>query len=121
MADHRDAVDVRQKGIPTVVVGDFNEPSCLDGPAKAIADRNAPLLPFPVNWPATAARPGYTWTSLPGLWREPDVPDRIDLIYHTKQLRTASAQVVGEEADDVDIRISPWPSDHRAVVAEVVY
>jgi len=136
----RDLADVRREGIPAIVVGDFNEPSCLDWTAKAIADRNDPLLPFPVNWPATAAlldagfedayrnahpdvasRPGYTWTSFPGLWREPEVLDRIDLIYHTKQLRTTNAHIVGEEADDVDIRISPWPSDHRAVVAEVVY
>jgi len=136
----RDLADVRREGMPAIVVGDFNEPSCLDWTAKAIAERNAPLLPFPVNWPATAAlmeagfedayrnvhpdvaaRPGYTWTSFPGLWREPEVMDRIDLIYHTPQLRTTDAQVVGEDADDVAIRISPWPSDHRAVVAEVAY
>src|SRR5690606_24940009 len=39
---------------PTILVGDFNEPSCLDWTQEAITQRGDSLLPFAVNWPATA-------------------------------------------------------------------
>ena len=135
----QDISEIRRAGLPIILVGDFNEPSCLDWTAKAIAERNDPTLPFAVNWPATAtllqvgfadayrdiypdvfAKPGYTWTARPGLFRNPEVLDRIDFIYHTKQLKTSDVWVIGEKADDVDIQIEPWPSDHRAVAAEFI-
>lgn len=124
-----------EKGIPTILVGDFNEPSCLDWNQKAIEERADPLLPFPVNWPASAlliengfkdayrtvypnvkSKPGYTWTSKPGLWREPDILDRIDFVFHSNGLTAKQAWLIGEEAADTDIQIKKWPSDHRAVV-----
>lgn len=136
----QDIAPARTFGTPAILVGDFNEPSCLDWTPKAIADRNDPVLPFAVNWPATSllihegffdtyrdvypdvkTKPGYTWTSKPGLFRDPDVLDRIDLIYHTKQFKTKGAWMVGEKAKDVDLQLSDWPSDHRAVVAEFTY
>lgn len=124
---------------PTVLVGDFNEPSCLDWTAEAIRQRGDTLLPFAVNWPATAwlleqgfkdayrevypqvnERPGYTWTSVEGLWRTPEIHDRIDLIYFSGNKLTAkNAWVVGESAELSDVVVIPWPSDHRAVVAEL--
>lgn len=124
---------------PTILVGDFNEPSCLDWTADAIKERGDTLLPFAVHWPATALlinhgfkdayrevypdvaeRPGYTWTSVEGLWRNPEIHDRIDLIYVSKDRFTVrEAVVVGESSPMTDVVIKPWPSDHRAVVVEV--
>lgn len=124
---------------PTILVGDFNEPSYLDWTKQAIKDRGDSLLPFAVRWPATAllaehgiedayrsvhpdvsAKPGYTWTSVEGLWRNPEIHDRIDLILISpKHFSVRSASVVGEESPLSDIVVSPWPSDHRAVVADV--
>ncbi|RQP08942.1 endonuclease/exonuclease/phosphatase family protein [Parapedobacter defluvii] len=124
---------------PTVLVGDFNEPSCLDWTEEAIRQRGDTLLPFAVNWPATALliekgfkdayrevypdvtqRPGYTWTSVEGLWRDPEIHDRIDLIYiRGNKLTAENAWIVGEPATLSDLEVNPWPSDHRAVVAEL--
>ncbi|HWK56664.1 MAG TPA: endonuclease/exonuclease/phosphatase family protein [Parapedobacter sp.] len=124
---------------PTVLVGDFNEPSCLDWTEEAIRNRGDTLLPFAVNWPATALliekgfkdvyrdmypdvkqRPGYTWTSVEGLWRTPEIHDRIDLIYVSKnRFKVIEAQVVGEPSPMTNVVIETWPSDHRAVVAEL--
>lgn len=127
------------KKTPVVLVGDFNEPSCLDWTTQAIRDRNDVQLPFSVNWPASRFllnngykdayrevypnvknKPGYTWTSLPGLWRKPEIPDRIDLIHVSgKTVTVRNAWIVGERSDMTDLVIAPWPSDHRAVVVEI--
>lgn len=127
------------KAYPTVLVGDFNEPSYLDWTAEAIAARADTLLPFAVKWPATALlvdnqfkdayrevypdvkqRPGYTWTSVEGLWRHPEIHDRIDLVYVSKDsFAVREAGIVGEPSPMTDIVIEPWPSDHRAVVIEL--
>ncbi len=125
---------------PVVLVGDFNEPSCLDWTDEAIDRRGDTLLPFAVNWPATALliekgfkdayrevypdvkqRPGYTWTSAKKeFWRDTEIHDRIDLIYISGSKLTAkNAWVVGESAELSDLVVTPWPSDHRAVVAEL--
>ncbi|WP_257670662.1 endonuclease/exonuclease/phosphatase family protein [Parapedobacter tibetensis] len=126
---------------PAILVGDFNEPSCLDWTEKAINERADTLLPFAVNWPATdllikngfqdayreihsdvKQKPGYTWTSVPGLWRTPEIHDRIDLIYISKdKFLTKGAWIVGEPSSLTDILVEPWPSDHRAVVVELVF
>ncbi|WP_353124997.1 endonuclease/exonuclease/phosphatase family protein [Parapedobacter pyrenivorans] len=125
--------------LPTVLVGDFNEPSCLDWTEKAIEERGDTLLPFAVNWPATALliekgfkdayrevypdikqKPAYTWTSVEGLWRTPEIHDRIDLIYVSEdKVKVTEAQIVGEPSPMTDMAIDTWPSDHRAVVVEL--
>lgn len=129
-----------EKDLPVVLVGDFNEPSCLDWTGQAIRKRNDKELKFAVNWPASqlilsngfedayrkiypdvSKKPGYTWTSRPGLWRTPEIHDRIDLIHTTqKNIQVTGAWVVGERSTASDISVEPWPSDHRAVVAELV-
>jgi exodeoxyribonuclease-3 len=129
-----------QKNIPIVLVGDFNEPSCLDWTREEIKKRNDKEIKFAVDWPASRLllnngfkdgyrtiypdikkRPGYTWTSKPGLWRTPEIHDRIDLVHITKNnIKATGAWVVGENSLLSDIIVEPWPSDHRAVVAELV-
>lgn len=128
-----------QKELPVVLVGDFNEPSCLDWTEQAIKDRNDTALTFAVNWPASRllldngfedayrkiypdvkSKPGYTWTSRPGLWRTPEIHDRIDLIHTTKKnIKPTGAWIAGDISPISDIVIETWPSDHRAVVAEL--
>jgi endonuclease/exonuclease/phosphatase family metal-dependent hydrolase len=116
---------------PVIVTGDFNEPSHRDWTARAAA---VGLNPLHVAWPATArlealgfvdafravfpdeiAKAGHTWTVLPAA-RERH--DRIDFVFaRGRGLAVQSAAVVGENSADSDIAISPWPSDHRAVLA----
>jgi exodeoxyribonuclease III len=120
-------------GEPVFITGDFNEPSFRDWTARAAARGRHPL---PVAWPATRriealgftdtyraafpdeiARPGFTWTVLPDA-REHH--DRIDFIFaRGPGLAVESAGVLGERAPEADLVLTPWPSDHRAVMASV--
>ena len=44
--------------------------------------------------------------------------DRIDFVYYKgKGVILNGVQVVGENKENADIIVSPYPSDHRAVVA----
>ncbi len=123
-------------GEPVFLTGDFNEPSHLDWTERAA---NAQRCPLPVRWPATfsavqagmrdafrtahpdeIARPGWTWTPL----TQPDDPkdrhDRIDFVFFAgKGALVTRCEVVGEAKDSADIVVTPFPSDHRAVVASV--
>lgn len=120
------------------VTGDFNEPSHRDWTQEAV---EAGLHPVAVAWPGTTklekagfvdlfraahpdpvAKPGMTWTPT----SRPDDPedhhDRIDHIFgRAEDLRVLGAGIVGEKAPEADIVSTPWPSDHRAVVATVVF
>ncbi|HAV60961.1 MAG TPA: hypothetical protein DCY13_01175, partial [Verrucomicrobiales bacterium] len=66
------------------------------------------------------ARPGWTWTPL----TRPDDPkdrhDRIDFLFFAgEDVRVTRCEVVGEAQPAADIVVTPYPSDHRAVVAIV--
>lgn len=124
----------------TFITGDFNEPSFRDW-NQAVAE--AGVHPLEVAWPFTRAieqlgfvdvfrvkhpdpliKPGFTWS--PTITAETDQDpimdhrDRIDFIFaRTHHLQVDSAQIVGESGPWSDIRVEPWPSDHRAVVVEV--
>lgn len=124
-------------GTPVFLTGDFNTPSHLDW--TEAAKRARPDLPYIVRWPATqvladaglrdsyrevypdpVARPGLTWT--PGTPHpvQPPSPgrERIDLIWTAGRTTTLRSQIVGEPGGpNVDIGVSPWPADHRAVVS----
>lgn len=127
---------VEAEGHPIFLTGDFNEPSCLDWTAKAA---RAKLCPIEVRWPTTQSlidvgmidayrqiypdptiKRGLTWTPL----TKPDDPrdrhDRIDMIWF-KDVSTniKSVEIVGESNKYADIVVTPYPSDHRAVVAEI--
>jgi endonuclease/exonuclease/phosphatase family metal-dependent hydrolase len=117
---------------PTIVGGDFNEPSHLDWTSAAVAAGRQPLE---VAWPSTKAfadagfvdayralysdplaHPGLTWTPT----TRPDDPkdhhDRIDFLM-ARGLRPVAVQIVGESAANADVVVAPYPTDHRGVIA----
>ena len=126
-------------GMPLFVTGDFNTPSHLDW-----TDNTVDLLPhirYAVPWPVTIAMqdagfvdtfrqahpsptmtPGRTWTyGYPYPRVLPDeVIDRIDYVWAGGAGDVLDAQVVGNEnTPGADIEVTPYPSDHRAVVSTV--
>ncbi len=129
---------VIKSGAPVIVTGDFNTPSHLDYTTAAIGLRPAMTteVPWPVSLrmlaagftdafraihPDPVARPGLTYS--PGFpWpvqRNGESMDRIDFIYTANATATA-AEVWGEPGNaDVDRAFPRWPSDHRAVVADL--
>lgn len=120
------------------LTGDFNEPSHLDWTPAAVA---AGLQPVAVEYPTSkavaamgftdalravhpdvAAKPAFTWTPSTEPTDPEDHHDRIDFVYAKgPALKVLSAAVVGEKAPAADIVVAPWFSDHRAVVADVVF
>jgi len=121
-----------------LVTGDFNEPSHRDwSEAAARAGRH----PLAVEYPTILAleelgfvdayravhgnemtHPGYTWTPTRPLDDSAEHHDRIDFVLLRSAgagARVTGAWVVGESAEQADIVVQPWPSDHRAVVAEI--
>lgn len=126
-----------ESGRHLLLTGDFNEPSHLDWTERAVS---AGVAPMKVAYPASrqtsalglvdayrAAHPdvstalGHTWTPT----TRPDDPadrhDRIDFVYVSPSLQVRSCEVVGESESHADIVVRPFPSDHRAVVAEVSF
>lgn len=118
------------------VTGDFNEPSGADWTEQAAA---AGLHPIAVDWPTTlrllsagfadayravhpdaVARPAFTWTPRYPEDATDDHPDRIDFVFARGEgLEVLDAWIVGETGPRTDLAVDPWPSDHRAVLAEV--
>jgi exonuclease III len=125
------------KGAAAVIVtGDFNEPSVHDWTPEAVAAGQKPVA---VKWPTTGrlvadgfvdtyraihpdpvAKPAYTWTPRYDEAATDDHPDRIDFVLvRGEGARVTDAAIVGEDGPRSDIVVMPWPSDHRAVVAEI--
>ncbi len=127
---------VHERGTPIFVTGDFNEPSFQDWTQPAA---DAGVHPIKVTYPATKRvtdhgmidsyrelhrnelqRPGYTWTPLTETSDQLDHHDRIDFVFaDNRYCDIESCQVVGENEESADIVVTPWPSDHRAVLATV--
>ncbi len=122
--------------VPVLVTGDFNEPSHLDWTAVAARSGRHPIkVAYPSSRAMAAAgftdawralfpdemeKPGFTWTPV----SKPDDPeehhDRIDFIYFRGgQVDLHEVKIVGENQENADIVVSPYPSDHRAVVASL--
>lgn len=119
------------------VFGDFNEPSGLDWTPAAVAAGQQPVA---VRWPTAGRledagfidtyravhpdpveRPAYTWTARGDETDPGDHHDRIDFAFAKGQgLRVAGAWIVGEKGVRTDLAVDPWPSDHRATLAEVI-
>ena len=120
--------------MPVFVTGDFNEPSHLDWTDNAASKGLHPIkVAYPASQAMTAAgfsdawravypdeidRGGLTWTPV----TQPDDPkdhhDRIDYVYFRgKSVEVVDAKIIGENEENADLVVSPYPSDHRAVVA----
>ncbi len=129
---------VAATGIPVFLQGDMNAPSHQDWTPATIG--TFPQIKFEMPWPVSTAlqasgfsdsyrvvhadpvaSPGITWPAarprLPGWNPGKKAPhDRIDQIWYAGPATAVSSQVVGEPGA-ADITVSPWPSDHRAVVS----
>jgi endonuclease/exonuclease/phosphatase family metal-dependent hydrolase len=127
-----------RSGVPVFLTGDFNSPSHLDWTAAMQKVRPA-VIRYPVLWPVTkmladaglrdsyreshpdpTLKPGLTWTAgMPHPHVRPnETLDRIDYIFTAGRSQTLSSRILGEVGGpDVDISISPYPSDHRGVVS----
>ena len=130
------------QGIPVFVTGDFNAPSHLDYTQAVVGTRKE--VKYAVDWPVSQAMadaglkdsyrvahpdpvkdPGLTWWAARpkvAAWASnptaKDPQDRIDYVYTAGPSRVVGSQIVGEVGDPaVSISVSPWPSDHRAVVS----
>ena len=129
-----------QSGMSVFITGDFNSPSALDYTQAAVGSR--PELKYVLDWPVgrqllnagfrdsfreiypdPVAVPGLTWPSdrpkVSG-WNPTakDPRDRIDQIYAAGPSKTTASAIVGEKGNKTAaIQVSPWPSDHRAVVS----
>jgi endonuclease/exonuclease/phosphatase family metal-dependent hydrolase len=118
----------------TVVCGDFNEPSHRDWTKAAVTAGLHPLaVPWPTlrrleeagftdSWrsmhPDEVRDPGWTWTPVTAPDDPADHHDRIDYVLVRGQTIDLDAvTLVGESADRAGLVVTPWPSDHRAVLA----
>ncbi len=121
--------------VPVVLTGDFNSASWRDWTAPIAATR--PFRAFAVEWPVSKAfeaagftdsyrvvhpdpmrDPGYTWTAGRPYPYIPagEVFDRIDYAWEANMTPVA-AEVLGEAGNSqVHLSVTPWPSDHRAVL-----
>lgn len=124
------------EGVPTFITGDFNSPSHLDWTDSAVEARE---LAYPLEWPVSrrladagfrdsyrdahpdpATAPGLTWTAgqPPPRMRPSETNDRIDWVMAGGPSETLAARLVGEQGGpSVEIEVSPWGSDHRAVAS----
>jgi endonuclease/exonuclease/phosphatase family metal-dependent hydrolase len=128
--------------VPVFLLGDFNSPSDLDWTKATVGLRDQ--IRYPLRWPASAAveatgmvdsyraahpnpvtDPGLTWPAsrpfVKGYNPGPNgaAADRIDLLFSGGPARATYSSVVGEAGSKYsNIVVSPWPSDHRAVVSQ---
>ncbi len=120
------------------IFGDFNEPSHLDWTVSAVAAGQQPLV---VAWPSALSierrgftdvvravhpnvvqKPAFTWTPTSDPSDPSDHHDRIDYVFAKgRGLKVSEAGIAGEKRPEADIVVTPWPSDHRAVVARVSF
>ena len=128
-----------RSGIPVFLLGDFNSPSHLDWTPQTVGLRSH--MPYPVIWPVSSAisaagftdsfraahpdpvaTPGLTWwaprPSTEDVYGAGDPADRIDLIFAAGPVTTLDSIIIGEAGHpDVTLSVTPWPSDHRAVLS----
>ena len=119
---------------PVFIVGDFNEPSHLDWTEAAAKSGRHPIkVAYPTSSAMVTAGFGDAYRTIyrdemknPGLTWSPkytvDDPkthhDRIDFVYFKGNgLKVTDAKIIGENEENADIVVAPYPSDHRAVVA----
>jgi endonuclease/exonuclease/phosphatase family metal-dependent hydrolase len=118
--------ELTDEGYPVLLTGDLNEPSSLDYAKETVGTRS--WVHRPVRWPVSEAlfRLGFHDSyrevhpdplKMPGI-THPRSHERIDYVYASGPARTRSSKIVGEKGGrDVSIAVSPWTSDHRAVLS----
>jgi endonuclease/exonuclease/phosphatase family metal-dependent hydrolase len=125
--------------VPAFVTGDFNEPSHRDWTPKAVQAGQQPMaVEFPSAYavekrgfadalrrahPDEVEFPAFTWTPTTSPDDPQDHHDRIDYVFVRDRFVKATiehAYIVGEKSPEADIVVTPWPSDHRAVLVEVL-
>jgi len=131
----KEAEVARRQGEPVFITGDFNEPPALDWTAEAYEARCCPIA---VRWPTTGMLldagyvdayrvshgdpvkfPGFTWTPTTAEDDPKDRHDRIDFVFVGGPAKVVKTEIVGERPERADIVVTPYPSDHRAVVATI--
>lgn len=120
------------------IFGDFNEPSFRDWTAETVAAGHNPI---PVRYPVTSdieaagfvdayraifpdpvAKPAYTWTPTSDPSDPEDHHDRIDFVFaRGDKVAVKSSAIVGEKSPEADLVVTPWPSDHRSVMAVISF
>ena len=130
----RQVKSIPDKEVPVFVVGDFNEPSHLDWTEAAARIGRHPIkVAYPTStemaragfsdsyrtiYPDEMKNPGLTWSPK----YKADDPrthlDRIDFVYFKGNgLKVTNVKIIGENKENADMVVTPYPSDHRAVVA----
>ena len=127
---------INDQTMPIFVTGDFNEPSALDWTEGVYAAGKCPKW---VNWPSSGSvlkagfmdafrqihpdpikNPGFTWTPITSSDDPKDRHDRIDFVLvRGHGLGVEDVATVGENNANADIVVTPYPSDHRGVVATI--
>ena len=139
------ARSLMDSGVPVVLLGDFNAPSHRDWTEAAVGLR--PHMTAAFAWPTSVAsedvglvdayravfpdevsHPGLTWPAqrpfVEGYNPAADghAEDRIDLMYVSPDVTVAAMQIVGEaESEYSDVSVTPWPTDHRGLLAELQF
>ncbi len=122
-----------QAGYPTILTGDFNQPSSLDYTKATIGTRDGvtEVVAWPVSEalfdigfrdtfreanPDPVAKPGLTHDNPD--FRQGGGGDRIDYVYAAGPAQTLDSVLVGETGGpNVDMGFDRWTSDHRAVLS----
>ncbi len=120
------------------IFGDFNEPSFRDWTVAAVAAGNVPIkVEFPMTkaieamgfidalravYPDEVTKTAYTWTPFGDPKAADDHQDRIDFVFvRGPSVHTTGVAVLGEAEGVADVVVKPWPSDHRAIAATIVF
>ena len=130
-------------GIPVVLLGDFNAPSHWDWvddtvglrshittafawPTSIAAEEAGLVDAYRAVYPDPVSHPGLTWPAqrpfVEGYNPAADghAEDRIDLMYVSPDVKVEALHIVGEaESEYSDVSVTPWPTDHRGLLAEL--
>ena len=130
----RQVKSIPDKEVPIFVVGDFNEPSHLDWTeAAAKAGRHPIKVAYPTStemakagfidsyrkiYPDEMKNPGITWSPAYKVGDPRTHHDRIDFVHFKgKGLEVEDVQILGENVENADLVVTPYPSVHRAIVS----
>ncbi len=141
----QDLSQLSKNGMPVFLTGDFNSPSNLDWTQITVnvLPNHSKTVPwvvtktaadlglkdsFRIIHPDPIRTPGFTWPAgRPFLTdnvdhynpmnKEPS--DRIDFIFYAGNAKVLQSRLIREGGSrHADLKVSPWPSDHAAVVSK---